>query len=89
MIGNALMQTQTGTVQWNNAVSHSYFHLLLKEKSEYITVDMHQPLEITMQIVLKYMKDKSIFTKNDVITYLNALILLHQTNTDAISWKTE
>ena len=67
--------------------SESYIHILLVDANRYIFVDMRQPFDATIHIILEYLKNYPNYTQLDIINYLDAVVNLYQRNKDAIPWK--
>jgi hypothetical protein len=78
-----------GIFKFGTLTTHSYFHILLKDESDYKIIDMRQPIEDVFQAILKCMANKTIYTKSDIVAYLNAIISLYKSNDNSIPWKVE
>lgn len=76
-----------GIFKFGTLSSHSYFHILLKDKNKYKILDMRQPLENVVLQVVSYFKEEEFYDRDLVLAYLDKVIELYKRNMQAVPWK--
>lgn len=76
-----------GIFKFGTLRTHSYFHLLLKSSSENIVlVDMTQPYENVMLVLLEYFKVNRFYSKDEILDCIKRTTDLYVRNQKAIPW---
>jgi hypothetical protein len=84
-----LKNQKCGVFKFGTLTSHSYFHILLKQGDGYIIVDMKQPFEKIIPVILTHFKLNSCYSKADVVEYLKKITDLYLKNQDVVPWETD
>ena len=64
--------------------SSAYKHILLISNGKYTIVNMHEPLEKSLQNILDFFKEDTIFSKEGVIMYIERVLVMHKLNKNAV-----
>ena len=76
-----------GIFKFGTLTSHSYYHLLLKGKNNYTVVNMKQPFENIVLLLLKYFQRNQFYSKEEVLVYIKKTTELYMKNQDVVPWK--
>ncbi len=76
-----------GVFKFGTLTSHSYFHILLRDNGENVIINMKQPLENIMPLILNYFQRNSLISKKEVLCYLKKIMELYLKNQNSTPWK--
>ncbi|MDD2799024.1 MAG: hypothetical protein PHV20_10560 [Bacteroidales bacterium] len=80
---------EAGIFKFGTLTSHSYFHLLLKEKDNETLVDMKQPYENIVFLLLEYFQRNEIYSKDKILLYIKKVTELYNKNRSNNPWKVD
>ena len=78
-----------GIFKFGTLASHSYFHLFLKNKNDYIIVDMKQPYENIVPLILEYFQKNKNYSKEEVLHYIKDATELYRINQGIVPWEVD
>ena len=80
---------QYGIFKFGTLSSHSFFHLLLKNKLTYTIIDMRLPLEDILFQVVNYFKEVKVYDSDMILNYFAKIIELKKRNSEIVPWKND
>jgi hypothetical protein len=78
---------EVGVFKFGTLTSHSCYHLFLKDKDDCTIVDMKQPYENIVSLLLEYFQGNPFYSKEDILVYIKRVTELYIKNQDAVPWK--
>ncbi len=78
---------EVGVFKFGTLTSHSYFHLLLKDKNNYTIVNMKQPYENIVLLLLDYFENNPFYSKEEMLLYIKRATELYIKNKKVVPWK--
>ena len=78
-----------GVFKFGTLTSHSYFHLLLKDKNNNIIVDMKQPYENIVILLLEYFQRNQFYSKEEILIYIKKVTELYMKNQNVVPWEAD
>ena len=80
---------QYGIFKFGTISSHSFFHMLLKNKQSYTIIDMRLPLEDNLLQVVNYFKKVKVYNSDIILNYFTKIIELSKRNSKIVPWKND
>ena len=76
-----------GIFRFSTLTTHTYKHILLVSNGQYSIVNMREPLEKSFRLILEYLKINKNYSKEDIVKYLEKVLDLYKSNSEAIPWR--
>jgi hypothetical protein len=80
---------QYGIFKFGTLSSHSFFHMLLKNKQSYTIIDMRLSLEDNLLQVVNYFKEVKVYNSDTILNYFTKIIELNKRNSEIVPWKND
>lgn len=80
---------QYGIFKFGTLSSHSFFHMLLKNKQSYTIIDMRLPLEDNLLQIVNYFKEVKVYNSDTILNYFTKIIELNKRNSEIVPWKND
>jgi hypothetical protein len=84
---NSYESQKVGIFKFGTLTTHSYFHLLIKDKGNFTIIDMRQPYENVVLLLLEHFDRNTNYSKVEVLGYLKNVTELYERNHNAVPWK--
>ena len=84
-----MKKKQYGIFKFGTLSSHSFFHMLLKNKQTYIIIDMRLPLEDNLLQIVNYFKEVKVYNSDTILNYFTKIIELNKRNSEIFPWKND
>ncbi|MCK9447341.1 MAG: hypothetical protein M0Q41_00025 [Bacteroidales bacterium] len=80
-------EQEYGVFMFGTLTSHSYFHILLRDKDAYVIIDMKQSYEKVILKILDYFRQNNLYSKEEILLYFTKVTELYKKNQENIPWE--